>query len=100
MGYANLIGKDSYCVDIRGDNQGALALVKNPQLYDRLKHIDICYYFIRDLEAKGKIRVSYIPTADILANRITKPLQRVAFEKFKNQLGIEVRGSLTKGESN
>jgi hypothetical protein len=29
-----------------GDNQGSLALVKNPRLHERSKHIDICYHFI------------------------------------------------------
>jgi hypothetical protein len=98
IGYASLIGKDPYCVDIRGDNQGTLALVKNPELHDRSKHIDICYHFIRDLEAKGKVKVSYIPTTDIVADGLTKPLQRVAFEKFKSQLGLDLKGSQSKGE--
>ena len=30
------------------NNQSALALFKNPVSYTRAKHIDICYYFIRD----------------------------------------------------
>lgn len=78
---------------MRGDNQGALALVKNPQLYERSKHIDICYHYIRDLEEKGKIQVTYIPTSEMIADGFTKPLQRVAFERFKGLLGFEIRGS-------
>jgi hypothetical protein len=30
----------------------------------------------------------YVPTADLVADGMTKPLQRVAFERFKNQLGV------------
>ena len=67
-----------------GDNQGALILIKNTYLNERLKHVDICYHFIRNLTEKGELRVDYIPTAEIVANSITKLLVRVAFEKFKN----------------
>ena len=71
-----------------GDNQGALALTKNAHLNERSKHVDICYHFIRDLIEKGELRVDYIPTAEMVANGITKPLARVAFERFKNQIGL------------
>ena len=67
------IGKNGMTVDMYGDNQGALALVKNPHLHERSKHIDIHYHYIRDLAEKGKLEIIYIPTTDILADRITKP---------------------------
>ena len=51
---------------------------------ERSKYINICYHFIRDLVEKGDLRVDYIPIEDIVANRMTKPLARVAFERFKN----------------
>ena len=52
--------------------------------------MDICYYFIRDLAEKGELKVNYIPTAEIVANSITKPLVRVVFERFKNQIGLAI----------
>jgi hypothetical protein len=77
-------------VEMRGDNQGALALVKNPHLHERSKHIDIRYHFIRDLAEKGKLNVEFISTTsqEMVADGMTKPLQRVAFERFKAQLGV------------
>ena len=53
-------------------------------LNERLKYMDIYYYFICDLVEKGELKVNYIPIAKIVANSITKPLTRVAFERFKN----------------
>jgi hypothetical protein len=85
---ARYIGKNANLVEMRGDNQGALALVKNPHLHERSKHIDICYHFIRDLAEKGKLNVEFIPTTEMVADGMTKPLQRVAFERFKAQLGV------------
>ncbi len=50
MGFPEYIGTDPKTVKIRADNQGAIVLAKNPYLYKRLKHIDISYYYIRDLK--------------------------------------------------
>lgn len=83
------IGVNSHEVNMRGDNQGAIALTKNPHIHDRSKHIDICYHHIRGLVQKGKLSIKYTPTAEMPADGFTKPLKRVAFEKFKNLLGIE-----------
>jgi hypothetical protein len=41
IGFLDYIGSDPNSVNIRGDNQGSLALVKNPHLHERSKHIDI-----------------------------------------------------------
>jgi GTP cyclohydrolase I len=63
-------------------------LVKNPHLYKRSKYINICHHFIRDLVEKARISVAYIPTKDMAADGLTKPLARVAFERFKGMLGL------------
>lgn len=88
MGYPQYIAKNAMTVQTRGDNQGAIHLVKNPVLSDRSKHIDISYHFIRDLAEKKRISVKYIPTHDMIADGMTKPLPRVGFEKFVRELGL------------
>ncbi len=37
------------------DNQGALYLVKNRQVSQRTKHINICQHFVRDLQRQKKV---------------------------------------------
>jgi hypothetical protein len=91
MGFPGYIGSDPNNISIKGDNQGSLALVKNPHLHERSKHIDIQYHYVRDLEAKGKINVSYIPTTDMVADGLTKPLGRIAFDRFRELLGITMK---------
>ncbi len=88
LGYAKFIGKNPSCVQMLGDNQGALALVQNPHLHEWSKHIDICYHFTHDLAEKGRLDVSFIPTIEMAADGMTKPLGRVAFERFKSMLGL------------
>jgi hypothetical protein len=51
-----------------GDNQGAIALTKNPHLHERSKHIEVCYNFVRDLAEQGRLDVAYVLTADIVAD--------------------------------
>ncbi|KAI1002678.1 hypothetical protein K3495_g5524 [Podosphaera aphanis] len=82
------IGTDDIKVDMRGDNQEAIALTKNPHLHERSKNIDICYHYIRDLVEKGKLDVEYVPTSGMPADRFTKPLARIAFELFRGFLGV------------
>jgi hypothetical protein len=84
----NYIGRDTNMVHMLGGNMGAITLTKNPHLNERPKQIDICHHFVRDIAKNGCHQVSYLPPADMVADRMTKPLQLVAFEQFKNQLGI------------
>lgn len=71
-----------------GDNQRALALLKNPHLHARFKHIDVSYHFTRDLAEKRMIQITYVPTTEMIADGMTKSLARVAFERFKRLLGL------------
>ncbi|RUS90533.1 hypothetical protein EGW08_001710 [Elysia chlorotica] len=65
------------------DNQGAIALSKNPIQHQRSKHIDIRYHFIRDEISKGLMKVQYVPSEENLADVFTKPVSRVKMQKFK-----------------
>jgi hypothetical protein len=47
--YLEYIALNSVTVKTRRDNQGALVLVKNPHLYEYLKHIDVAHHYICDL---------------------------------------------------
>jgi hypothetical protein len=63
-------------VRIYGDNQGALALVENPENHSRTKHIDVQYHYIRYLASTGKVEVAYCPTDEMAADALTKPLAK------------------------
>jgi hypothetical protein len=88
MRHNKYIGPDTNMVHMLGDTIGAIALTKNLHSNERSKHIDICYHFVCNLARNGRLQVSYLPTADMVADGMTKPLQHIAFERFKNQLGI------------
>lgn len=73
---------------IYADNQGAIALAANPEHHPRSKHIDIRYHFQRQEVEAGSCQFRYIPTAGQAADGFTKPLARVAFGRFVQQLGL------------
>lgn len=54
----------------------------------RLKHIDVKYNFVKDLQQAGVIRVMYIQTGDQKADVMTKPLAHDIYEKHIKALGM------------
>lgn len=56
------------------DIQGAIKLLHNPAGTARSKHIDIAHHFVRDRVAAGQVVVSCIPTAEMVADVMTKAL--------------------------
>jgi len=78
---------------IYGDNQGSLALAKNPEYHARTKHIDIQYHFIRECVENGKIAIEYIPTEDMLADGMTKALARDRHCLLTRRMGVSATWS-------
>jgi hypothetical protein len=68
------------------DNQSAIAMVNNGNDHGRTKHIDIRYHYIRDLVKDGQISVKYLPTDDMVADTLTKALEKKQFKKFRSSL--------------
>jgi len=60
----------------------------NARFSQKTKHIDIRHYFIRDHINTKDIKLKYIPTMEIIANILTKPLARPAFELLRLKLSI------------
>lgn len=72
-----------------GDNQGAIALVKNPEFHARTKHIDVAAHYTRELVEDGRLTIEYIPTASMLADCLTKPLKPVQRNRNVEGLGLQ-----------
>ena len=65
------------------DNQGAIALSKNPTKHSKAKHIDIRYHFVRECYEKNVLKLKYIPSNDNCADIFTKPPKKFLLEKFE-----------------
>ena len=73
---------------IHQDNQGAIALAKNPVFHQRTKHIDLRYHFIREKIEEKKTEICYTPTSEMQADFLTKNLTRPLFEKHVRSIGL------------
>ncbi|KAG2758561.1 hypothetical protein Pcac1_g29317 [Phytophthora cactorum] len=76
-------------VKIYEDNQGSIALAKNPEFHKRTKHIDIRYHFVREKVEDGQVVLQYVSTTDMLADIMTKPIPATQFGVLRNKLGIQ-----------
>jgi len=72
-------------ITIYEDNESCIAYTKNPTQYKRTKHIDQRYHFVKDEVILGNIKIQKIPTADNLADILTKPLEVTRFNYLTSQ---------------
>jgi transposase InsO family protein len=70
------------------DNQGCIAMAKNPVNHERTKHIDIRYNFVRERVEDKTIVVKYLETTEMLADILTKGLSRDQHRKLCEEIGI------------
>ena len=67
---------------IKSDNQGAIALIKNPVKHSRSKHIDIRFHFICECYKENIVSVDYVSSAKNIADIFTKTPKKNMFKVF------------------
>ena len=60
---------------IHCDNQSSVKM--NPVQYDRTKHVEMKYHYVREMVQSHTMELQYVPTDEQIANVLTKPLGRV-----------------------
>jgi hypothetical protein len=75
-------------VKLMVDNQGCMALAKNPEFHSRTKHIDIQCHFIREVVANQEAVLEYCPTREMVADVLTKPLPRDKHQWCTKAMGV------------
>lgn len=75
-------------VPMKIDNQGAIQLTKNPQFHKKSKHIEKRFHKSRELVKNGEITPEYVPSAENIADPLTKPLLRERFTTLRNKMGV------------
>jgi hypothetical protein len=68
------------------DNQSAMKMEKNGRKScgEKSRHIDIRYFFIKDVILRENITIEYCPTEKMVADFYTKPLQGSLFRKMRD----------------
>ena len=80
------------------DNQSCMQLTENPVFYDRSKHIEIRYHFIRDHVQKGAIKLQYLSIDEQVVDILTKSLGKSKFVYFRDKMGVVQNTFLDKRE--
>jgi Reverse transcriptase (RNA-dependent DNA polymerase) len=85
---SQIFGPLTYPIDILCDNQSAIALAQDHQYHARSKHIDVRFHFIRWVIERGAIRLTFCPTAEMVADVLTKALPSPKVKHFAAYLGL------------
>ena len=85
---SDLQNKPATSVEINEHNQAAICMTKNPQFHGRAKHIGIKFHFIREQVEKGTVTLKYCPTENMIADMLTKGLNKNQFLKLRFLAGV------------
>jgi len=70
------------------DNQSAIQVAKHPEHHGRMKHLDLCWFWLPDVVDKGDISPTFVSTGDMPADLLTKALPPVKVQQFCQMLGL------------
>jgi hypothetical protein len=69
------------------DNMSTMALMdRGGSSSDRTRHIKVRHYWVKDYVDRDEIKIVYIPTEDMVADILTKPLQGEQFQLLRQLL--------------
>jgi hypothetical protein len=69
------------------DNQSTIALVqRGSSASERTRHVHIRYFWVKDRIDSNEIKIEYLPTDEMTADILTKPLQGDKFILLRNKL--------------
>ena len=70
------------------DNQGCIALSKNPEYHSRTKHIDVKHHFVRQCVENGSLTLAFVGTNEMAADILTKALSRDKHQQCMSLIGV------------
>jgi hypothetical protein len=80
----NELGFKQDAVEIEQDNSSTMRLIeKGPSSTGRTKWINIKHFWVSEHLKSGDIKLKYVPSLQLLADGLTKPLGRKAFFKWR-----------------
>ena len=79
------------------DNQGCIALAKNPKHHSQTKHIDVEHHFICEKIEEEVVELKYCATEHMVADVLTKALRKERHQMMTKAMGIQDFGNSLSG---
>lgn len=80
-------GYDMAAIPIGEDNKSVMAILeRKTHGMARTRHINVRYFFVLDRVECGEVSVVYVPTEDMLADLMTKPVTGRQFQSLRERL--------------
>lgn len=70
------------------DNRSDKLFAEEWMTQNKSKHIDIRYHYVRQKVMEHAITLLYVPTSEMPADALTKPLDPKTFLKFRSMMGV------------
>lgn len=70
------------------DNTSCLKMLTNEKISNRTKHIDIRYFYLRELAEKKQYEFQHCSTDKMIADALTKPLNATKLNEFKKLMNL------------
>ena len=70
------------------DNNGAIALAKEPRSHQKSKHIERRFPIIRELVRKGDVLVQKVASAENVADPLTKALTQLQLDRHLEKMSL------------
>jgi hypothetical protein len=69
------------------DNKRTITMAeKGRSTSDKTRHINIRYFFVKHFMDSDELKIEYLPTEEMVADVLTKPLQGDLFRRMRNKL--------------
>jgi len=85
MGYN---GPDLRPLQMFNDNVNAILYANGQPYKGSSRTMRIKYHFINEQVENGAVTVDYVRTVDMVADGLTKPLDTVKFQQFRELIGV------------
>ena len=86
--YGELGHSQQFPIIIKGNNDGSIAMAKNPQFHSRSKHVAIRWHWVRELVERGEVTIESCRNPQQTADILTKALPRPKHRQHAIEMGL------------